>query len=105
MPRTSTRSLDYGPATRGVTAVDGGFMRYAALVVALLISLSCMADESPLTRAESSNYSATSWYTDVMSFIHSLQRQSAKLRLETLDMSAEGNNIPLLLADAAVIGR
>lgn len=59
MPRTSTRSLDYGPATRGVTAVDGGFMRYAALVVALLISLSCMADESPLTRAESSNYSAT----------------------------------------------
>ncbi len=105
MPRTSTRSLVYGPARRGVTAVDGGFMRNAALIVALLVSLACRADESPLTRAESSNYSATSRCTDVMAFIHPLQRQSAKLCLKTLDTSAERNNIPLLFADAADIGR
>ncbi len=67
MPRTSTRALVYGSATREVTAVGGGFMRYAALIVVLLVSLACRADESPLTRAESSSYSATSWYTD---FIH-----------------------------------
>lgn len=77
--------------------IDSGFMKYTALFIAFSISLSCMANDPPLTRAESSDYSATSRYADVMAFIRSLQRQTDKLRLETLAISAEGSNIPLLV--------
>ncbi len=56
-----------------------------------------MAAESPVTRAESSDYSATSTYADVMAFIHTLQRQSPRLRVETLGISADGKMIPLLV--------
>ncbi len=71
--------------------------KHRAAIIVLFFSLSCMADTPPLTRAESSDYSATSRYAEVMTFIHTLQRQSSKLRLETMGTSPEGRKIPLLI--------
>jgi len=72
-------------------------MKYTMAVVALFICQVCLATEAPVTRAESSDYSATSRYPDVMAFIHALQRHSDLLRTETLAISPQGNKIPLLV--------
>ncbi len=66
---------------------------------ALLIffSSTVISQEKPLTIAESSNYTKTSLYSDVISFIKILQKQSPLLRVETLSKSAEGRDIPLLI--------
>ena len=53
--------------------------------------------EKPLTKAEASEYTATSLYADVMNFIQKLQKQSLRIRVETLGVSAEGRKIPLLI--------
>ena len=55
------------------------------------------AQDKPLTTAESSNYTATSTYTDIMVFIRELQQKSSLIRVETLGRSAEGRDIPLLI--------
>ncbi len=53
--------------------------------------------ERPLTKAEVTEFRATSLYADVMDFIQKLQQKSLRLRLETLGVSAEGRKIPLLI--------
>jgi dipeptidyl-peptidase-4 len=71
---------------------------YPALVLALVVaSVSLEAQEEPLTKAESSRYSATSRHKDVLAFIQDLQRRSTRLRVEVLGTSAEGREIPLLV--------
>ncbi len=55
------------------------------------------SSEVPWTRAEQSNYQATSRYADVINFIAELQRQSPHLRLESIGVSAEGRQVPLLV--------
>ena len=47
--------------------------------------------------AESSGFTATSRYSDVMKFIEALQQKSSLLRVETLCVSSEGRNVPLLV--------
>jgi len=54
-------------------------------------------EQEPLTTAESSNFTATSRYADVLEFIRKLQQQSPLIRVETLCISAEGRAIPLLV--------
>jgi hypothetical protein len=49
------------------------------------------------TVAESSNFRATSRYVDVMAFVNALKELSPSLRLETLCVSAEGREVPLLV--------
>lgn len=53
--------------------------------------------EGPLTKAEATEFKATSLYADVMDFIQKLQRMSLHLRVETLGISTEGRKIPLLI--------
>ncbi len=53
--------------------------------------------EKPLTRAETTDYVATSLYADVMGFVQKLQQQSLRLRVETMGVSAEGRMIPMLV--------
>lgn len=55
------------------------------------------AQDKPLTTAESSGYTATSTYKDVMVFIQELQHKSPLIRVETLCRSIEGRDIPLLI--------
>jgi len=68
-----------------------------ALFLSLALAQSCMAGDRPLTRAESTDYAATSRYADVMAFIRDLQREGSGLRVETLGISADGHAIPLLI--------
>jgi hypothetical protein len=70
-------------------------------VVVLCVVSSVSIAQSPktslLTVAEISNYESTSRYQDVMSFIHSLKKLSNDLRTETLAISTEGREIPLMV--------
>ena len=63
----------------------------------LAAMLAAHAQDKPETVAESSGFTATSTYQDVMDFIHAMQTLSPDLRMETLCTSTEGRKIPLLI--------
>jgi len=75
-------------------------MRSVILLCALSASLA--AADLPLTTAETSHYTATSTYAEVMTFVRELQRRSSRIRVEVLGTSAEGRPIPLLVIGAPV---
>lgn len=56
-----------------------------------------LAQEKPLTTAETSEFTATSQYAEVMAFIKNLQRLSSLIRVERLCLSPEGREVPLLI--------
>lgn len=70
-------------------------------VVVLCVVSSVSIAQSPktslLTVAEISNYESTSRYQDVISFINSLKKLSNDLRTETLAISTEGREVPLMV--------
>lgn len=66
-------------------------------VAALSLHIFSSSIKGPLTAAESSGFTATSSYADVNSFIKDLQRLSPHVRVETLCISTEGRNVPLLV--------
>jgi hypothetical protein len=80
-------------------------MKKRFISIALFFSLvmvtshysSSAQQEKPLTKAEASDYRATSMYADVVDFVQKLQKQSLRMRVETLGISAEGRKIPLLV--------
>lgn len=76
-------------------------MNIIRLTLATIAVFGCLsalvAQEGPLTVAESSSFKATSRHSDVMEFVRALQRQSSNIRVETLCISAEGKQIPLLV--------
>jgi len=51
----------------------------------------------PLTRAEQTDYRATSRHEDVLGFIQELQKKSPLIRVENLAVSNEGRPIPLII--------
>jgi hypothetical protein len=53
--------------------------------------------QQPLTIAEKSKFTRTSLYSEVMDFISALQQQSPYIRVETIAVSTEGREIPLLI--------
>ena len=73
-------------------------MRSVILLFALVAPLA--AAESPLTTAESSGYTATSTYAEVMAYVRELQQRSARIRVEMLGTSVGGRPIPLLVIGA-----
>jgi Zinc carboxypeptidase len=79
------KSANLIPALPSLIAGIGLFCGFAA------------AQEKPLTVAEKSQYMATSRHADIMDFIHRLQALSPYLRVETLAVSTEGRDIPLLV--------
>ncbi|MFB0565983.1 MAG: M14 family metallopeptidase [Candidatus Aminicenantaceae bacterium] len=77
------------------------------LVFSTLLFLSSVSalpssQKGPLTVAESSNFTSTSRYDDVMKFIKELQHQSSLIRVETLCRSYEGRTTPLLVLGSPV---
>ncbi len=54
-------------------------------------------DKSPQTVAETSGFTATSRYADVTRFIRIMQEQSPHIRVETMCVSPEGREIPLVI--------
>ena len=75
------------------------FLAYLGFIGLLIFSLPAFSSENqrPLTVAESSHFTETSRYADVISFIKELQRQSPLIRVETLCVSTEGRVVPLLI--------
>ncbi|NMB81870.1 MAG: M14 family metallopeptidase [Ignavibacteria bacterium] len=69
------------------------------LIVCIVSSLSIAQSKNPLplTVAESSNFESTSRYSDVMSFINSLKKNSRDFRTETLAVTTGGREIPLMI--------
>jgi len=57
----------------------------------------------PQTRAERSGFTETSSYGDVMAFIDSLKSASAFVHVATLGRSAQGRDIPLIVASRPLI--
>jgi hypothetical protein len=53
--------------------------------------------QAPLTVAENSNYTATSLYSDVLSFIIELQKLTPNLVVENIGTTLEGRSIPMLI--------
>ncbi len=74
---------------------------FKILSMALLLTVfsipQSLAEEKLLTTAESSEFTATSQYAEVMAFIKKLQGMSSLIRVETLCVSPEGRKVPLLI--------
>ena len=51
----------------------------------------------PVTAAEATGYAATSTYAEVMAFIRGLQKLSPLVRVETVCVTTEGREVPLLV--------
>lgn len=69
----------------------------AICVCILISSLSAQSQKQPVTVAEASQYKATSRYSEVMDFIRALQAQSPYIKVETMGISPEGKEIPLVI--------
>ncbi len=68
------------------------------LVVAAVVALpEGHYAQQPLTVAEATGFTATSRHSDIMEFISELQRQSPLITVETMGISTEGREIPLLV--------
>jgi hypothetical protein len=76
-------------------------MKHFLLILYLLVlPYICTAQspqKSPLTVAESSGFTSTSLYKDVISFINQLKKTSPYIRTEILARSTEGKDIPLMI--------
>lgn len=74
--------------------------QWVLLFLLLLLSLFfCLSanGQQPLTIAEKSKFTRTSLYSEVMDFISALQQQSPYIRVETIAVSTEGREIPLMI--------
>jgi hypothetical protein len=72
----------------------------SSLSLFFLIILACLpgyAQPGLQTVAEKSDFTSTSRYADVMTFIGQLKKSSPYVRIETIATSAEGMEIPLLI--------
>ena len=77
-------------------------MTYKSIVVQHILILTILTSllfgqTSPLTTAESSNFQSTSRYSDVLSFIKEIQKQSPYIRVENIATTIEGRDIPMLI--------
>jgi hypothetical protein len=84
-----------------------GSVRAAGFTLSLLLSVSCARATAtwppqrsafPLTRPEQTNYRETSHYSDVVSFLDSLRRLGAPLSFGSIGRTAEGRDIPYVIA-------
>ncbi len=70
---------------------------FALVSQSLLFAYPTGAEQELETIAESSDFTVTSRYSDVMKFLKTLMGKSSSLRIETLCISSEGREVPLLI--------
>ncbi len=70
---------------------------YFGLIIGICFSLSTMSQTNIKTTAESSNYTKTSTYADVMNFVDILDKNSEILRTETIAKTIEGRDIKIMI--------
>jgi hypothetical protein len=66
-------------------------------LTAIAVVCTLMAVSQPLTVAEESNFESTSKEADVNEFIRQISKKSSFIKVETLAVSTEGRNIPLMI--------
>jgi hypothetical protein len=77
-----------------------------AIIVIIVILFSCLLPaQDILTVAESSNYTKTSLYEDVMSFLYKVQKRSDLVKILPLTTSSEGRLIPLVVLSTEKVSR
>jgi len=76
------------------------FFFFSFVFGALSLSSSETAEQELKTIAEATNFTATSRHAHVMAFVNALKGSSPLLRLETLCVSTEGREVPLLVLGA-----
>ena len=65
---------------------------YFSLIVSIFAS-----EQTPLTMAEKSNYTETTRYAEVISFLNELQKRSSNIKVTSIGKSTEGRDIPLVI--------
>lgn len=68
--------------------------RKKTMINALLL---CLIQSWPTSRAELSNYSATSSFEDVISFVQTLEKSNSSIRMSFIGKSTEGRPIPMVI--------
>ena len=68
-----------------------------AFISLLFVPAIAAQQKAPLTVAEATDFQATSRYADVLEFIREMQAQSPLIRVETMCVSPEGREIPLVI--------
>jgi hypothetical protein len=68
-----------------------------SLMLIYVCTTSILSQLSILTVAEKTNYESTSRYQDVMDFVDHLKKKSKFIRTETIAISEEGREIPLMV--------
>ena len=80
-------------------------MKRTILVLALCLLAALLKAEDVLTVAESSNYTKTSLYEDVMEFLRQVQGKSGLLKVLPLTTSSEGRMVPLVVLSKEGVSR
>ena len=75
--------------------------RLAFATIAPLLFAPCLAAQQ--TRAERTQYAETSLYTDIISFLDSLQQRGAKIRVGFIGRTMQGRDIPYVIASRPLV--
>ncbi|MDO9580316.1 MAG: hypothetical protein Q7J06_07080, partial [Bacteroidales bacterium] len=70
---------------------------FTVWITLLCIGVNVLCQSTFQTIAEKSDFTSTSDYEDVMTFIDHLKKSSPYIRVENIATSAEGREIPLLI--------
>ena len=80
-------------------------MKRTIILVIVILFSSLLPAEEILTVAESSNYTKTSLYNDVMNFLYQVQKKSDLVKILPLTTSSEGRMVPLVVLSKEKISR
>jgi hypothetical protein len=75
--------------------------RLALATIAPLLFAPCLAAQQ--TRAERTKYAETSLYTDITSFLDSLQQRGAKIRVGFIGRTMQGRDVPYVIASRPLV--
>jgi hypothetical protein len=80
-------------------------MKRIFFILAICLLASFLSAEEILTVAESSEYTKTSLYNDVMNFLYQMQRKSDLVKILSLATSSEGRMVPLVVVSKDKVSR
>jgi hypothetical protein len=80
-------------------------MKRVTIWIAVLLFCLLLSAQDILTVAESSDYTKTSLYDDVMGFLYRLQKQSELVNILPLTTSSEGRLVPLVVLSKERVSR
>jgi len=80
-------------------------MKQVVVLLTVLVIAILLPAQDILTVAESSNYTKTSLYQDVMDFLYQVQKKSDRIKILPLTTSSEGRMVPLVVLSKEKVSR